>query len=161
MKADRKKQKQVERLRNRVKLVAGSILAVAVLVFAAGSFVSPSGETSETRAVESFRRIEASELMSLVARGEVTVIDVRDVEQYLAGHIPGSLQIPLSRIEGEIPYLRGKRIVTYCTCPAEESSGQAVQILAHGGIGDAAALRGGLDAWRKGGGPTESGYPRR
>jgi rhodanese-related sulfurtransferase len=159
MKSDRRKQKQQERRRSRAKLIGGSIFAVAVLVFAVGSFVSPS---KEPEAVESFRRIEAAELMSLVARGGVTVIDVRDIDSYLAGHIPGSLQIPLSRIDGEIPYLaKGTKIVTYCTCPAEESSGLAVQILAHGGIADAAALRGGLDAWRKSGGPIESGYPRR
>jgi rhodanese-related sulfurtransferase len=44
------------------------------------------------------------------------VIDVRDVDAYLAGHIEGALQIPLSYIAGEVPYLRrGKPIVTYCT----------------------------------------------
>jgi hydroxyacylglutathione hydrolase len=161
MKPDRKKQNQQARRRSRAKVISGSIFAVAAIVFALGLIVSPSS-SGETKAVESFRRIDVGELTPLVARGEVTIIDVRDADAYLAGHIPGSLQIPLSRIEGEIPYLpKGKRIVTYCTCPAEESSGLAVQILEHGGITDAAALRGGLDAWRKSGAPVESGYPRR
>ncbi len=44
------------------------------------------------------------------------MIDVRDADSYVAAHIPGSLQIPLARIEGEVNYLpRGKRILTYCT----------------------------------------------
>ena len=61
-------------------------------------------------------RIMPDELRQKVERGEVTVIDVRDADAYLAAHIPGSLHIPLSRIEGEIPYLpRQKPIVTYCT----------------------------------------------
>ncbi len=61
-------------------------------------------------------RIMPDELRQKIARGEVTVIDVRDADAYLAAHIPGSLHIPLSRIEGEIPYLpREKPIVTYCT----------------------------------------------
>jgi hypothetical protein len=61
-------------------------------------------------------RIMPDELRQKVDRGEVTVIDVRDADAYLAAHIPGSLHIPLSRIEGEIPYLpRQKPIVTYCT----------------------------------------------
>ncbi len=56
------------------------------------------------------------ELRQKVALSEVTVIDVRDADAYLAAHIPGSLHIPMSRIEGEIPYLpREKPIVTYCT----------------------------------------------
>lgn len=51
-----------------------------------------------------------------VQKGSVTVIDVRDADSYMAGHIPGSLQIPLARIEGEVSYIpRGRPILTYCT----------------------------------------------
>lgn len=51
-----------------------------------------------------------------IESGAVHVIDVRDADSYLAAHIPGSLQIPLMRIEGEINYLpRDKPILTYCT----------------------------------------------
>ncbi len=51
-----------------------------------------------------------------IDQGSVVVIDVRDADSYVAAHIPGSLQIPLARIEGEINYLpRGKPILTYCT----------------------------------------------
>jgi rhodanese-related sulfurtransferase len=55
-------------------------------------------------------------LKQRIDRGEVTVIDVRDAESYTKGHIPGSLHIPLARVEGEIPYLpKAKPIVFYCT----------------------------------------------
>jgi 3-mercaptopyruvate sulfurtransferase SseA len=51
-----------------------------------------------------------------IERGEVLLIDVRDADSYIAGHIPGALHIPLSRIAGEIEYLpRDKPILTYCT----------------------------------------------
>jgi 3-mercaptopyruvate sulfurtransferase SseA len=51
-----------------------------------------------------------------IERGTVLVIDVRDADAYVAGHIPGALQIPLMRIDGEIDYLpRDKPILTYCT----------------------------------------------
>ncbi|HSP13988.1 MAG TPA: rhodanese-like domain-containing protein [Thermoanaerobaculia bacterium] len=61
-------------------------------------------------------RISPEELRQKIGKGEVTVIDVRDADAYLAAHIPGSLHIPFGRIEGEIPYLpREKPIVTYCT----------------------------------------------
>ena len=67
--------------------------------------------------------------------------------------VEGKRKIPVSRIEGEIPYLpKDKPIVTYCSCPAEESSGDAAMILARGGV-QAKALTGGLDAW------TALGYP--
>ena len=107
-----------------------------------------------------FRRVSSHEVKPQYERDEVTLIDVREADQFTASHIPGALQIHLARIEGEIPYLpKGKPIVTYCTCPAEESSGQAVQILRNGGITDAAALQGGLAAWRKAGYAVESGIP--
>ena len=61
-------------------------------------------------------RIDATTLRDRMARGEVVVIDVRDIDSYTASHIAGAMHIPLSRIEGEIPYLKGlKPIVTYCT----------------------------------------------
>ena len=61
-------------------------------------------------------RIDAKTLNDRMARGEVVVIDVRDIDSYTASHIAGAMHIPLSRIEGEIPYLKGsKPIVTYCT----------------------------------------------
>jgi Rhodanese-like domain len=66
--------------------------------------------------LESIPRVAASALREKIERGEVRVIDVRDADSYVASHIPGSLQIPLSYIESELPYLRGpKPIVTYCT----------------------------------------------
>jgi rhodanese-related sulfurtransferase len=82
---------------------------------------------------------------------------VRSIEQFVESHIPGALHIPVSRVQGEIPYLpKDKPIVAYCTCPAEESSGAAALILAHGDI-EAFALTGGLEAWTRAGYPTASG----
>ena len=61
-------------------------------------------------------RIDATTLHDRMTRGEVVVIDVRDIDSYTLSHIAGAMHIPLSRIEGEIPYLKGsKPIVTYCT----------------------------------------------
>lgn len=163
MKADLKRQKQQARAKERgqrnTKLIFGIVAVAVALAFAASSFTSSGGasSTSSTQ-TEGFRRITVEELKPLFDRGEVTLIDVRDIGAYEAAHIPGSLQIPLARIDGETPYLpKEKLIVTYCTCPAEESSGQAVQIMAHRGITNAAALQGGLGAWQKKGYAVESG----
>jgi rhodanese-related sulfurtransferase len=106
---------------------------------------------------ETFDRIPFDDFRKLLDARQVTVIDVRSMEQFLASHIPGALHIPVARIEGEIPYLpKGKLIVTYCTCPAEESSGDAAMILLRGDV-PAKALLGGLDAWTKRGFPMEAG----
>jgi 3-mercaptopyruvate sulfurtransferase SseA len=60
--------------------------------------------------------IALAEARQRIESGAVVVIDVRDANSYIAGHIPGAIHIPLARIEGEIDYLpRGKPMVTYCT----------------------------------------------
>jgi rhodanese-related sulfurtransferase len=103
-------------------------------------------------------RIEQAELKQLFDQKNVTLIDVRDADAYLASHITGALQIPLSRVEGEMPFLpKGKPIVFYCTCPNDEAAIEAVQILEHAGMHGARALHGGLQEWTRLGFPTASG----
>ena len=66
--------------------------------------------------LEAVPRLDSTALRARIERDEVRVIDVRDADSYAASHIPGALQIPLSYIQSEVPYLRGpKPIVTYCT----------------------------------------------
>ena len=61
-------------------------------------------------------RTNVADAKKLLDSGAVTIIDVRDADSYVASHIPGSLQIPLARVEGEVDYLpKTKPILTYCT----------------------------------------------
>lgn len=61
-------------------------------------------------------RMNVSQLKAAIDAGTAVVIDVRDVNSFMAGHIPGAFHIPLEYIESQTPYLpRGKTIVTYCT----------------------------------------------
>lgn len=73
----------------------------------------PGFPASEVAAAE---RISAMEAKRLIDKGEAVVIDVRNVKDYEAGHIPGSLQIPLAYVQGEIPWFPpDKKLITYCT----------------------------------------------
>ena len=115
-------------------------------------------EADQDRARAAMPRITVQDLQAKMAKNEVTLIDVRDADSYLESHIPGSMHIPLARIEGEIPYLpKGKQIVTYCTCPHDEAAADANMILAHGGVTNALALAGGLHAWQNAGLAVSSG----
>ena len=120
------------------------------------SAVAPPEEAHQHETGE-FERISVDELKPMVEAGAVVVIDVRSAEQYTAAHIKSSLHIPVPMIEGEIEYLpKDRLIVTYCTCPAEESSGEAALILQKRGR-PAKALLGGLNAWIAAGYPTVAG----
>jgi rhodanese-related sulfurtransferase len=117
---------------------------------------APSRPAPEAGAATPF--IEQAEAKGLHDANAATVLDVRDVDAYTAAHIPGALQIPLSRVEGEIPYFpKDKPVIAYCTCPHDEAAIEAVQILQHGGVRDARVLHGGLQEWTRLGYPTASG----
>jgi rhodanese-related sulfurtransferase len=65
-----------------------------------------------------------------VREGAVAVLDVRPVEEYNAGHIPGALSIPLKDLKlhlSELP--RDQEIVAYCRGPYCVLSIQAVEML--------------------------------
>jgi hypothetical protein len=93
--------------------------AVPAVVSTTSAAPAPAGNEAAgttSAALKAIPRIDATTLHDRMTRGEVVVIDVRDIDSYTASHIAGAIHIPLSRIEGEIPYLKGsKPIVTYCT----------------------------------------------
>lgn len=61
-------------------------------------------------------RITAAEAKALAEAGRAVFIDVRDIESYRAGHVPGALQIPLQYVPGEIPWFpKDRKLVPYCT----------------------------------------------
>jgi rhodanese-related sulfurtransferase/predicted transcriptional regulator len=74
--------------------------------------------------------VDPDELLRRVRKGEVTVIDVRPVEEYRAGHIPGARSIPVGELEGRLRELPKRReIVAYCRGPYCVMAVEAVALL--------------------------------
>jgi rhodanese-related sulfurtransferase len=79
---------------------------------------------------EGMEPVDREALLKLVREGAVTVLDVRPVEEYNAGHIPGALSIPLKELQLRLLNLpRDQEIVAYCRGPYCVLSIQAVEIL--------------------------------
>ncbi len=79
---------------------------------------------------EGMEPVDRDALLELVREGAVTVLDVRPVEEYNAGHIPGALSIPLKELQLHLTELpRNQEIVAYCRGPYCVLSIQAVEIL--------------------------------
>jgi rhodanese-related sulfurtransferase len=79
---------------------------------------------------EGMEPVDRNELLELVRKGAVTVLDVRPVEEYNTAHIPGALSIPLKELKlhlSELP--RDQEIVAYCRGPYCVLSIQAVEML--------------------------------
>ena len=69
-------------------------------------------------AIDQIRSLTSDEIKAILdkdKRGEFLLLDVRQPEEYEAGHIPGAMLIPLGELEGRQEELdRSKRIITYC-----------------------------------------------
>jgi cytoskeletal protein RodZ len=80
--------------------------------------ITPPLEEREPTAAEvkDVPRTKPEDVLSAFENKSATIIDVRDKDSYLEGHVPGALHIPLAYIAGEVPYLpKNKPIITYCT----------------------------------------------
>ncbi|OLZ68904.1 ArsR family transcriptional regulator [Streptomyces sp. IMTB 2501] len=89
-----------------------------------------------------------AELHARVAAGEVTVLDVRPVEEYRAGHIPGALSIPVDELADRINELpEDTEIVVYCRGEYCVLAYDAVRLLTDRGR-HAIRLNDGMLEWR-------------
>jgi rhodanese-related sulfurtransferase/DNA-binding transcriptional ArsR family regulator len=103
--------------------------------------------------------IDRETLVKRVRKGEVVVLDVRPVEEYRAGHIPGALSIPIQELKRRLFELpRDQEIVAYCRGPYCVFSDQAVELLRARGF-QAARLDEGILDWRARGLPVATGEP--
>ncbi len=104
--------------------------------------------------------VDNDELARRVRAGEVTVIDVRPREEYLAAHIPGALSVPLADLGRRLGELQKRRdVVAYCRGPYCVMALDAVDLLRRKGF-RAQRLEHGVAEWRAQGWRVESGADR-
>lgn len=93
-------------------------------------------------------QVTREELVRRVASGRVTVIDVRPVEEYAAGHIPGAMSIPVAELADRLAELPlDQEIVAYCRGAYCVLAHDAVRLLAAHGR-PARRLADGMLEWR-------------
>jgi rhodanese-related sulfurtransferase/DNA-binding transcriptional ArsR family regulator len=106
---------------------------------------------------DSLEPVSLAGLRKLVRQGEVTVIDVRPRDEYLAGHVPGALSIPVSELKRRLRELSKRReVIAYCRGPYCVFSLEAVTLLRKNGF-RARRSEDGLPAWRDAGDPVMTG----
>jgi len=105
---------------------------------------------------DAMETVTGDELLRRVKRGEVTVLDVRPVEEYRAGHIPGAVSIPLGELKARFKELPKRReVVAYCRGPYCVFAVEAVELLRKKGFTAHRMQEGVLD-WRSRGWRVES-----
>jgi rhodanese-related sulfurtransferase len=97
------------------------------------------------------QHISATDLISMTARGEALVIDVREPGEFESGHIASAVSVPLARLgldEMSVPH--GKTLVLVCASGRRSASG--CEVVAKRLDGAVYSLDGGMNAWRAAGG---------
>ena len=99
--------------------------------------------------------LSRKELLRRMRDGLVTLIDTRPVEEFSAGHLPGSINLPQSELKRRLRELpRDQEIVAYCRGPYCVLSYEAVAELRKRGF-KAYRLEDGYPEWRAAGLPVE------
>ena len=84
---------------------------------------------------EGMQPLDRSKLLKLVRQGAVTVLDVRPVEEFEAGHLTGAQSIPIKELKLRLSDLpRDQEIVAYCRGPYCVLSVEAVEMLRNEGF---------------------------
>jgi rhodanese-related sulfurtransferase len=101
--------------------------------------------------------IGRDDLLRRAQAGDVVVLDVRPTEEYTAGHIPGSMSVPLTDLEEHMQQLpAGVDVVAYCRGPYCVMAPEAITRLRAAGF-TALRLEGGFPEWRRAGLPVATG----
>jgi molybdopterin/thiamine biosynthesis adenylyltransferase/rhodanese-related sulfurtransferase len=110
--------------------------------------MTPSGADYIRQIKEQVHEVDPSAVHELLDDG-VALVDVRESEEWDAGHLPGAIHVPRgyleSRIDGAVPD-RDQRVIVYCASGTR--SALAAKTLADLGYGTVESMTGGITLWK-------------
>jgi sulfur-carrier protein adenylyltransferase/sulfurtransferase len=111
--------------------------------------MSPSGAELLTQIKGRIDEVEPSAVRRQMNNGAV-IVDVRETEEFAAGHIPGAKHVPRgyleSRIEGAVPD-RSQHVILYCAS-GNRSAYAARTMIDDLGYEHVESMRGGITLWK-------------
>jgi len=113
------------------------------------------GEGDPAMATANFENVSREELKEGLANGSILLVDVREPNEFAAGHIPGATLNPLQKFDPKaLPNIPGKRVVL--SCRSGRRSLTALALAQEAGRGDVLAhYPGGFQEWSNAGEPVE------
>lgn len=132
---------------NRRMVWAGALVSLAWIACSGGDGPVAAGVISSQELAE---RLDGED--------RPIVLDVRTVEEFEGGHIPGAVNIPHTELAariGELADARSEEIVVHCERGGRARSAEVV--LEEAGFTQVRDLSGHMSAWRDGGFPVEQG----
>jgi sulfur-carrier protein adenylyltransferase/sulfurtransferase len=109
----------------------------------------PSGAEFIRQVKSQITEVDPSDVQPLLGNG-VAIVDVRESDEFAAGHLPGARHVSRSylesRIEGVAPD-RGQRVVLYCAS-GQRSALAAKTLTEDLGYEDVQSMTGGYTLWK-------------
>jgi len=117
--------------------------------------------TKEDMAGGKFVRLNPQECADLIAAGEATMLDIREIHEFDAERIPGAILAPMQElVPGALPDQEGKHLILQCRSGGRTAK-LAEALIAMGIYSEMAHLEGGILAWKAEGLPTICPDPSR
>jgi hydroxyacylglutathione hydrolase len=109
--------------------------------------------TAANRPVETLTQIGVPALRAALQGGNAPlVLDVRDADEWAAGHIAGAIHIPFQQLQGRLAELPRDRPLAVI-CAGGNRSSIAASLLQRAGFAPVENVRDGMDAWQEAGLP--------
>jgi rhodanese-related sulfurtransferase len=134
-----------------VEFVRNNILLFVVALVSGGMLLWPL-----VRRTTGGPWVNTTQATYLINREDALVVDVREPNEFAAGHVLGAKNLPLARLEASGADLAKKKerpVIVYCD--GGERSAKALATLKKQGFTRVANLSGGLGAWQQAGLPVE------
>lgn len=100
--------------------------------------------------------LTAQGAVQLMNHQKAVVIDVCEANEFAAGHVAGSKNIPLNQLADKLPALvKNRELPVILVCQSGMRAKRAVSVAKKLGYAQAQSLAGGLGAWRTANLPVE------
>jgi rhodanese-related sulfurtransferase len=146
------------------KLLVAAVAALSLLGAAGCGGDDSATATQATTGVEApaaaaatFETVAVTAVAPRVDAGDVLLVDVREDGEWVAGHAPKAIHVPLGDVAerlGEIEKAAAGRPVAFI-CRSGNRSAQAAQIAVDGGLRNVINVDGGMGAWVSAGLPLD------
>ncbi|RZL91100.1 MAG: rhodanese-like domain-containing protein [Variovorax sp.] len=100
--------------------------------------------------------LTAQGAVQLINRERAVVVDVREPEEFAAGHVTGAKNVPLNQLEAKLATaVKNKSVPLLLVCATGARAQRAVAMAKKLGYEQAQAVAGGLKAWKEANLPVE------
>jgi rhodanese-related sulfurtransferase len=100
--------------------------------------------------------LSPNDAILLINRERGVVVDVSEADEFAAGHIVGSRNVPVGQLEKRLPeVVKNKGVPVILVCPNGARAQRALSVAKSLGYDKAVVLGGGLKAWKEANLPVE------